>query len=133
MRSQTTDSGYRSWIQYSASGPILQVFKQWKATKLVVLKLNFESRTVAPSVSSGSLFASQIDFLRTEVKPFRFHKTERANNHIKQGDTLVFAYNPIGVTYNRLPAMLTNTIHIFSKGQGTCHRRTICLSEPECI
>ena len=55
---------------------------------------------MAPSVSSGSLFASQIDFLRPEAKPFGFHKTERANNHIEQGDTLVFAYNPIGVTYN---------------------------------
>jgi hypothetical protein len=55
------------------------------------LKLNFESRTVAPPVSSGSLFVSQIDFLRMEVKPFRFHKTERANNHIEHSDTLLFA------------------------------------------
>ena len=91
-----------------------------------MLKLNFESRTVAPSVSSGSLFASQIDFLRMEVKPFRFHKTERANNHIKQGDTLFFAHNPIGVTYNRLPAMLTNAIHVSLERQGTCHMLTIC-------
>ena len=67
---------------------------------------------MVPPVSSGRLFASQIDFLCTEAKPFRFHKTERANNHIKQGDTLVFAYNPIGVTYNRLPAVLTNTFHV---------------------
>ena len=73
------------------------------------------------SVSSGSLFPSQIDFLRMEVKPFRFHKTERANNHIKHSDTLFFAHDPIGVTYNRLPAMLTNAIHVFLKRQGTCH------------
>ena len=72
---------------------------------------------MAPSVSSGSLFASQIDFLRTEVEPFRFHKTERANNHIKQSDTFFFAHDPIGVTYNRLPAMLTNAIHISLKGK----------------
>jgi hypothetical protein len=32
-----------------------------------------------------------------EAKALRFHKTEGANNHIKQGDTLVFACNPIGV------------------------------------
>jgi hypothetical protein len=46
-----------------------------------------------------------------EAKPLRFHKTEGANNHIKQGDTLVFACNPIGVADNRLPAMLTIAIH----------------------
>ena len=88
-----------------------------------MLKLNFGARTVTPSVSSGSLFASQIDFLGMEVKPFRFHKTERANNHIKQGDTLLFAHDPIGVTYNRLPAMLTNAIHISLKGK----EHAICL------
>ena len=76
-----------------------------------VLKLNFEARTVASPVASGRLFAPNIDFLRTEAKPLRFHKTEGANNHIKQGDTLIFAYNPIGVTDNRLPAMLTIAIH----------------------
>jgi hypothetical protein len=46
-----------------------------------------------------------------KAKAFRFHKTERANNHIKQGDPLFFAHHPIGVTNDRLPAMLTNTIH----------------------
>ena len=76
---------------------------------------------MASAASSGSLFASQIDFLRTEVKPFGFHETERTNNHIKESDTLIFAYNPISVTYNRLPAMLTNTIHVLLKRQGTCH------------
>jgi hypothetical protein len=49
-------------------------------------------------------------------KSFGFHKTERANNHIKQGDTFFFARNPIGVTYNQLPAMLTNTVHKFQWG-----------------
>ena len=81
---------------------------------------------MASAASSGSLFASQIDFLRTEVKPFGFHETEGTNNHIKESDTLIFAYNPIGVTYNRLPAMLTNTIHVLLKRQGTCHMLTIC-------
>ena len=76
---------------------------------------------MALSGSSGSLFASQIDFLGMEVKPFRFHKTERANNHIKHSDTLFFAYNPIGITYNRFPAMFTNAIHVLFKWQGTCH------------
>jgi hypothetical protein len=49
-----------------------------------------------------------------KVKPFRLHKTEGANNHIKQGDTFFFARNPIGVTYNQLTAMLTDAIHAFS-------------------
>ena len=48
-----------------------------------------------------------------EPKSFRLHKTEGANNHIKQGDTFFFARNPIGVTYDQFPAMLTNTIHKF--------------------
>jgi hypothetical protein len=56
-----------------------------------------------------------------EPKPFRFHKTEGANNHIKHGDSIFFARNPIGVTYDRLPAMLTNAIHSFFSGQGACH------------
>jgi len=46
-----------------------------------------------------------------EPKPFRLHKTEGANNHIKQSDTFFFARNPIGVTYNQLAAMLTSVIH----------------------
>jgi hypothetical protein len=54
-----------------------------------------------------------------EPKPFCLHETEGANNHIKQGDAFFFARNPIGVTYNRLPAMLTNTIHIFPQGART--------------
>jgi hypothetical protein len=60
-----------------------------------------------------------------EAQPFRFHKTEGANNHIEQGYTLFFAHHPIAVTYNRLPTMLTNAIHLFSKGQGTCHERIV--------
>jgi hypothetical protein len=49
-----------------------------------------------------------------KVKPFCLHKTEGANNHIEQGNALIFARNPIGVTYNQLVAMLANVIHIFS-------------------
>jgi hypothetical protein len=76
-----------------------------------VLKLNVESRTVTHPVSSRGLFAPKIDFLRMKVKPFCLHKTEGANNHIEQGNALIFARNPIGVTYNQLSAMLTNAIH----------------------
>jgi hypothetical protein len=71
---------------------------------------------VTPSVSSRRLFASNIDFLCMKVKSFCLHKTEGANNHIEQGDALVFARNPIGITYHQLTAMLTNVLHIFSKG-----------------
>jgi hypothetical protein len=49
-----------------------------------------------------------------KVKPCCLHKTEGANNHIEQGDALVFARNPIGVTQNQLTAMLTDAIHTFS-------------------
>jgi len=52
-----------------------------------------------------------------EPKPFCLHKTEGANNHIQQSDTFIFARNPIGVTYNQFPAMLTNVIHIFPCGK----------------
>ena len=60
--------------------------------------------------------ASIVDFLRMEPQPFGFHKTEGANNHVKQSDAFFFARNPIGVTYNQLPAMLTNTVHTALKG-----------------
>ena len=46
-----------------------------------------------------------------EPKPLGFHKTEGANNHIQQSDTFFFARNPIGVSYEQLPTMLTDTIH----------------------
>jgi hypothetical protein len=46
-----------------------------------------------------------------EPKPFRRHKTEEANNHIKQRNAFIFARNPIGAAYNQLPAMLTRTFH----------------------
>jgi len=46
-----------------------------------------------------------------KVKSLSLHETEGANNHIEQGDALVFARNPIGVTYNQLAAMLTSVIH----------------------
>ena len=46
-----------------------------------------------------------------KVKPFCFHKTEGANDKIKQGNALIFARNTIGVTYYRPIAMLTSVIH----------------------
>ena len=49
-----------------------------------------------------------------KVKPFCLHKTEGANNHVKQGDAFFFARNPIGLTDNQLTAMLTVAIHSFS-------------------
>ena len=52
-----------------------------------------------------------------KVKPFCLHKTEGANNHVKQGDAFFFARNPIGVTYNQLTAMLTDAIHTFLAGK----------------
>ena len=68
---------------------------------------------LTPPVSSGRLFAFNIDFLCMKVKSLCLHKTERANNHIEQGDALVFARYPVGVTYNQLAAMLTRVIHDF--------------------
>jgi hypothetical protein len=44
-------------------------------------------------------------------KSLGFHRTEGANNHIEQGNALIFARHPIGVTYNQLVAMLTDVIH----------------------
>jgi hypothetical protein len=78
-----------------------------------MLKLNVESRTVTHSASSWSLFASKIDFLCMEPKSLGFHRTEGANNQIEQGNALIFARHPIGVTDNQLSAMLTHAIHIF--------------------
>jgi hypothetical protein len=49
-------------------------------------------------------------------KSLGFHRTEGANNHIEQGNALIFARHPIGVTYNQLVAMLTNVFHIFFLG-----------------
>jgi hypothetical protein len=48
-----------------------------------------------------------------KVKSLCLHKTEGANNHIKQRDALVFARYPVGVTYDQLAAMLTSVIHDF--------------------
>lgn len=60
------------------------------------------------------MFASKIDFLRMEPKPFGFYRTEETNNQIEQGDAFFFARNLIGVTYKQLTAMLTDAIHTFS-------------------
>ena len=70
------------------------------------------------------LLASQMDFLSMEVKPFRFHKTESANNHVKQGDALFLADHPIDITYDLFSAVLANTFHDFCRAQGTCHKLT---------
>jgi hypothetical protein len=59
------------------------------------------------------LFASEVNFLRIEPKPFGFHRTEEADNQIEQDDAFFLARNPIGVTYNQLIAMLTDAIHTF--------------------
>jgi len=48
-----------------------------------------------------------------EPKSFGFHKTKGTNDHIKQSNAFFFARNPIGVTYDQFPAMLTSIIHIF--------------------
>jgi hypothetical protein len=108
-----------------------------------MLKLSAELQTVTPTVSSGSwLFASDMDFLRMESKPFCFHETEGANNHIQQSDTFIFARNPVRVTYNRLPAMLTNAIHIFLEGARNMpseiivklrRMRTVCGLQRKCF
>src|SRR5215510_3483741 len=74
-------------------------------------QLNSKSRRVTPSISQRRGFGADTDFLRMQSKSFRLHRTERANNHIKQGDTVFFTRNPIGATYNQLPAMFTRTFH----------------------
>jgi len=48
-----------------------------------------------------------------KVKPFCLHKTEGANNNIKQGDACFFARNPIGIADNQVTAMFTDPIHTF--------------------
>jgi hypothetical protein len=60
------------------------------------------------------MFTPDIDFLRMEPKPFCLHKTVGANNNIKQGYASFFARNPIGITYNEVIAMFTDSIHTFS-------------------
>jgi hypothetical protein len=45
-------------------------------------------------------------------KPLGFHRTEGANDKIEQGNALIFARHPIGVTDNQLSAMLTHAIHV---------------------
>jgi hypothetical protein len=125
QRKNWIEKGYQSDLEFRPQRD-LEALQTLKSRRSFGVKLNFGSRTVAPSSSSGSLFASQIDVLCAEAKPFCFHITERANDHVKEGDTFFFTYDPIGVPYNGLPAMFTNAIHAFLKWQGTCHRRTRC-------
>ena len=58
------------------------------------------------------MLAFRVDLLGMEPKPLGFHKAKRANDHVKQSDAVFFARNPIGVTDNQFPAMLTKTFHI---------------------
>jgi hypothetical protein len=60
-----------------------------------------------------------------EAKSLRFHETQRANNLIEQSDAFLFARHPVGVTYNQLPAMLTDPIHIRPGRQGLCHIKLV--------
>jgi len=56
-----------------------------------------------------------------------FHKAQGANDHVKQSDAFFFARNPIGVTDNQFPTMLTNTIHILTP-RGKEYAITDCLT-----
>ena len=69
---------------------------------------------MAGPVASRIGFALAVDFLRMKPKPLGFHRAEGTNDHIEQGDAAFFARDPIGFTYDQLPAMLTSSIHIFS-------------------
>ena len=84
-------------------------------------KLNSESWTVTPSAPGWSSFALEIDFLGVEVKPFRLYETERANNHVKQGNTFFFARHPIGVTTINSPQCWQIRFIGLLEGQGLCH------------
>jgi hypothetical protein len=55
-----------------------------------------------------------VDLFRVEPKPLGFHRAEGTNDHIEQFDAAFFARNPVGFTYDQLPAMLTSAIHILS-------------------
>jgi hypothetical protein len=80
-----------------------------KPAKILLVNAGWQGNVGATSSRRG--FAANTDFLRMKVKPFCLHKTAGANNHIEQGDALIFAGHPIGVTYNQLAAMLTRTLH----------------------
>jgi len=69
--------------------------------KLLLVNAGWQGSVGATSSRRG--FAANADFLRMQSKSFRLHRTERANDHIKQGNAVFFARNPIGATYNQLP------------------------------
>src|SRR5262245_35918667 len=52
-----------------------------------------------------------------KMKSLCLFKTERANNHIKQGDACFFARDAIGVSHYRHTAMFTSVFHIFFAGK----------------
>ena len=58
------------------------------------------------------MLSANVDLLGVKPKPLGFHITKRANDHIKQGDAVFLARDPIGVTDDQFPAMLTNAFHI---------------------
>src|SRR5262245_206072 len=60
-----------------------------------------------------------------EPKLFCLPRTRGTNNHIKQGDACFFVGNPIGITYNQLPAMLTILFHNFSLPKKICRTSPI--------
>ncbi len=80
-----------------------------KPAKLLLVNAGWQGSVGATSSRRG--FAANTDFLHMQSKSFRLHRTERANNQIKQGNAVFFARNPIGPTYNQLPAMFTRTFH----------------------
>jgi hypothetical protein len=46
------------------------------------------------------MFASNVNLLCMKPKPLGFHIAERANDHVKQGDAVFLALNPISVSDN---------------------------------
>lgn len=75
-------------------------------------QLNSESRAVTFSISNGKVAAANIDFLRMQLKSSRLHSTEGTNNHVEQDHPVLFARDPIGITYNQLPTMFTSKAHV---------------------
>src|SRR4030095_13660774 len=87
--------------------------------------LNQITRRVGTARSSLELFACHVHFLCMEPKLFCLPRTKGTNNHIKQGDACFFAGNPIGITYNQLPAMLTILFHNFSLPKKICRTKLV--------
>jgi hypothetical protein len=65
------------------------------------------------------MLSANVDLFGVKPKPLSFHITKRANDHVKQGDAVFLARDPISVTDNQFPAMLTNTFHILPFGASS--------------